>query len=458
MSEVKKGYNLTEGSILNRLLLVAVPIMGTQLMQMTYNLTDIFWLGRVSSDVVAASGTAGMYLWLSNAFLFIGKTGSEIGVSQQLGKGDLNSARKYSQNSIALALLLGILFAAIAILFRFPLIGFFGIREQHVALDAARYLSVTALAVPCTFVSGAIAGTFNACGNSRIPFFINATGLLINMLLDPLLIFNCKMGIMGAAVATSTAQVIVCLLSLTAICWHRTQPLGTYSLRIKPDRRYIRQIFKWSMPVAMESMLFTTFSMLTSRFIASFGADAIAVNMVGTQIESLSWLIGGGFSSAVTAYVGQNFGAGMWSRIRQGVRLGAMTMIVWGIIVTLLLIFAGKALFSIFLPDPALSALGAQYLHILAACQIVCTLEGIGAGFFRGTGRTIPPSIASISSNGMRVILCYFLSRTALGPAGVWIGITIGANIRGLWVLIWFLYTLRRQPRDDAPQTACTEV
>ena len=75
------NYSLTEGGILKKLLLVAVPIMGTQFMQMAYNLTDMFWLGRVGSDAVAATGAAGMYLWLSFGFLLIGRMGAEIGVS-----------------------------------------------------------------------------------------------------------------------------------------------------------------------------------------------------------------------------------------------------------------------------------------------------------------------------------------------------------------------------------------
>ncbi len=75
----QKKYDLTTGNILQKLLLVAVPIMGTQLLQMTYNLVDMYWLGRVGSDAVAASGSAGMFIWLSMAPLMVGRMGGEIG-------------------------------------------------------------------------------------------------------------------------------------------------------------------------------------------------------------------------------------------------------------------------------------------------------------------------------------------------------------------------------------------
>ena len=88
MTSSERRYNLTEGSILQKILLVALPIIGSQFMQMTYNLTDMFWLGRLSSDAVAASGTAGFYLWLSQAFLIIARMGAEIGVAQHIGRGN----------------------------------------------------------------------------------------------------------------------------------------------------------------------------------------------------------------------------------------------------------------------------------------------------------------------------------------------------------------------------------
>lgn len=457
MSAKKHQYDLTQGGIVGRLLLVALPLMGTQLMQMAYNLTDIFWLGRVSSDVVAASGSAGMYLWLSNGVLLIGRMGAEIGVSQCLGRGERDRARGYSRNAMLVSLVLGIVFMAVVVLFNRPLIGFFNIQEAHVAADAQRYLIITGFAIPATYLSATVAGTFNACGNSRTPFFINAVGLAINMILDPALIFGLAMGIDGAAIGTSIAQLVVCALSLAAICWERTRPLGRYSFRVQPDRPMIGQIFRWSIPVALESLLFTLLAMIVSRFVAAFGAGAIAVQKVGSQVESLSWLIAGGFSSALTAFIGQNFGAGKWGRIREGVRLSTIFMGIWGIGVGLIILFFGGPLVGVFMPDqPELVRIGASYLAILAISEAFTTLEGVGAAGFRGAGRTLPPSVASIASNAFRVVLAWVLSRTSLGLDGIWWAISIGAVIRGAWIYLWYLYMLRDMPKTDVQQEQAT--
>ena len=448
MSLKKQKYDLTQGSILGKLLLISLPIMGTQLLQMAYNLTDMFWLGRLSSQAVAASGTAGMYLWLSNGFMFIGRTGAEIGVSQHLGSKDEDGARRFAQVSMFLSVLLSVGFSLIAFFFAHPLIGFFGMNDVSVARDAAEYLMITAIGIPAAFISATAAGTFNASGNSSTPFFINAVGLVLNIILDPICIFTLNLGIHGAAYATVFAQIVVALLSVIALKAKRFQPLRKFRFFAKPDWTSIKKIFYWSTPVAMESMFFTFLSMIITRLITGFGTDAIAVQRVGSQVESLSWLISGGFATAVTAFIGQNFGAGKWSRIRKGYKISLVSIVCWGIFVSALLFFAGGFLFGVFMPDPTLVEMGAYYLKVLALCQVFGSLEAACAGAFRGMGKTLPPSIASIGCNVFRVVLTYFLAEK-FGLNGIWWGISLGACSRGIIIFVWFQFTLHKQPKKD---------
>ncbi len=450
MSGAANGkYDLTQGGILNKLLLVALPIIGTQLILMGYNLTDMFLLGRVGSDAVAASGSAGMYLWLSNGLMLLGRMGAEIGVSQNIGRGDLEAARRFSQNSMFLAVVFGLSFGAICAFFRNPLIGFFNIREAVVVGDAKRYLLITALGMPATFISAAVIGTFNGSGNSRVPFFVNSTGLLMNVILDPIFIFLFKMGVAGAAVATVIAQYTACALLLRALLAREDRPFGRYIFLEKPDVRKITQILKWSVPIGTESVLFTVLVMLISRVVADFGAEAIAVYRVGTQIESLCWLICIGFSTAITAFIGQNFGADKWDRVRACFRIAFLTVSSWGVVVTVILVALGGALFHFFLPDPELVEMGRSFLRILAVCQIPGCFEAVSAGAFRGLGKTLPPSITSITSNALRVPLAYALARS-MGLNGIWLAITLGATLRGVWVLVWFLREMKRRPVGEA--------
>jgi putative MATE family efflux protein len=438
-------YNLTEGGILKKLLVVSLPIMGTQFLQMAYNLTDMFWLGRVGSEAVAASGAAGMYMWLAMGFMLIGRMGAEIGVAQSLGRGDKKSALGFSQNAMFIALVLGLICSFCMIVFKKPLIGFFMFREASVARDAADYLFIVGFANTAVFITAVIIGTFNASGNSKTPFFLNGIGLVCNVILDPLFIFVFRMGVIGAAVATVISQFVVCALMITAIIFFKDRPFEWYSIKIRPDLKKIIFILKWAVPLGLESLLFCFLSMVTSRFEVSFGANAVATSKVGSQIESLSWLIGGGFGSALVAFIGQNYGAEKWDRIRRGVRISAQLMAVWGIFVTLFLWFAGRYVFAFFLPAPELVELGIPYLRILAFAQLPMNIEAVGAGAFKGTGRTLQPSFVSVVTNLLKPVLAYFLSRTGLGLFGIWIGISVTTFIRGAWVCIWYWLDVKKK-------------
>ena len=435
--EYSQKYDLTRGGIIDRLLLVALPIIGTQLLMMSYNLVDMFLLGRVGSEAVAASGIAGMYVWMSEGFLLIGKMGAEIGVSQSLGRRDEAGAKKFAHNAIFLAFVLGVIYGAVAIIFSRDLIGFFRVKEPGVTEDARKYLVIVAIAVPAFFISGAIAGIFTGAGNSRAPFLINASGVVLSIILDVIFIFRLNMGVTGAAISTLISQAIVCAVSLTALVQKRDRPFERFAFWMRPDTSAVKDILRWTVPLTVVSFLFTFFTMLISRLAASFGAAAIAVYRVGTQIESISWLTGEGVATAVAAFVGQNYGAKKFDRIREGVRTALKAWCSFGVVITILFIALGRPLFLFFLPDPAITDMGASFLRILALCEVFMSLEAISFGSMRGLGRTIPQFVVSIGCNALRIPIAHALSNI-LGVNGVWMGVTITASMRGLFAYMWF--------------------
>lgn len=447
-----KSTDLTQGGILKKILLVAMPIMGTQLLQMTYNLTDMFWLGRMENAVsaVAASGLGGMFLWLGMALMLFGRVGSEIGVSQNLGAGKPDAAQGYAQDSARIALLLGTLYGVVLLVFAKPLIALLRVQEAAVLIRAAEYLRIVSLGIPFSFLNAAISGGFNGAGNSRLSFLANSAGLAVNMVLDPLMILGWGWGVGGAALATVLAQMVVSVLLVFLAKRHKNRPHAHFHLVGRMSGERVKQIFRWSLPVSLESGAFTALAMVVTGMVSSgFGAGAVAVQRVGTQIESLSWLIGGGFSSAVSAFVGQNLGARKWARIRRGYRISLLSLLIWELLVTLVLFLYGRFLFSLFLSEPPeLVDMGDVYLKILSGCLMFAALEGACGGAFRGMGKTLPPSVCSILSNLIRPALCWALA-LRMGLNGIWLGITLSAALRGLSMFVWYSLSERTLPRED---------
>jgi len=448
-----RQYDLTRGSILSKILLVAVPVMGTQLLQMSYNLTDMFWLGRMenAAATVAASGTAGLFMWLSMAPMMFGRMGAEIGVSQNIGRGNRDEARLYGQNAVLSGLILGTLYGLIMVLFHPQMVGFFRLESPDIIRQAENYLAIVGFGIPFAFATSAMTGMFNGSGNSRAPFLSNCVGLGLNIVLDPLMIFVMGLGIRGAAFATVIAQVTSFSVLFAFAMAGKSRPFERFALFSRLRGYILRQILKWSLPIVAESAFFCVMSMLTTRMLSPFGETPLAVGRVGSQIESMSWLIGGGFGSALTSYIGQNYGAGKWTRIRKGFKISALAMAAYGVLVMLMMYFFGKQLYWLFLPDEAVMAMGETYLVILLFCQVPQCMESVAASTFRGTGRTLPGSLCSVLSNVCRVAFAWILVRR-FEQYGVWAAVSATAVMRGVSVFTWFLIAQRKFPRADDPE------
>ncbi len=331
--------------------------------------------------------------------------------------------------------------------FRKPMVGFFNIQEANVVYDTEMYLLIVSIGIPFTFLTSVISGIFSASGNAQTPFFANGMGLVLNLILDPLCIFGLQLGVVGAAMATAISQTCVFGIILVCLLRSKKRPFEQFSLRFAIDKEKIHRIFQWGIPIGVESMFFTLLTMITTRFQAAYGAQTLAMVRVGSQVESLSWLLGGGFGAALTTMIGQNFGAKKWDRIGESIRISLGVLLVWETFVALVLWFLGSKLIYLFLPDPDMVEPSARYMRILAVCQIPMTFEFVFGSAFKGTGRTKQPAIASITSNAFRVVLAYWLSQTSLEQFGIFWGLTIGSIMRGVWMGVWYWIEERKFKR-----------
>lgn len=146
-----KNVNLTEGKIRSALVKLALPIMGTSFIQMAYNLTDIMWLGRLSTDAVAAAGAAGYFLWLGSALVMVAQVGVGVHVAQSYGRGDLEGAKKYIDNGFQLNILIALSYSLVLYLFRHQIIGFFNIEDAYVVKMAVEYLTIISAGIAFHF-------------------------------------------------------------------------------------------------------------------------------------------------------------------------------------------------------------------------------------------------------------------------------------------------------------------
>ncbi len=441
--------DMTKGSISRGLYKMALPVMGTSFLQMAYNLVDMIWIGRLGSKAVAAVGSAGFYLWLAFGSILLSKVGAEVRVSQNVGAKNLKRARDYARNALQLNLLVAILYASVTFFGRRYLIGFFNLGDEWVISMGESYLKILSFGMIFNFTNLVLTGIFNGYGDSKTPFKINTVGLVVNLIMDPLLIFGFgiipTLGVVGAALATVLSQFVVTLLFISYIRSGRAV-VETLDMKRVPEPFILKEIVKLGYPVAIHSALFTGFSMVIARIVAVWGPVPIAVQKVGSQIESISWMTASGFQTALSAFVGQNFGANQGKRIKKGYNISIAIMTALGIGTTTLLYFGARPIFSIFIDEVESIRMGIDYLKILSISQWFMCIEIIVGGAFNGLGKTKPPSIVSITFNALRIPMALYLStHTSLGINGVWWAITISTIFKGVVLYIWFNYILRTE-------------
>lgn len=449
---MKQNVNLTAGPIFPSLTKLAVPIMATSLVQMAYNMVDMIYIGRIGSGAVAAVGAAGMYMWLSNGMATLPKMGGQIKVGQTLGAENKKMAGEYAASAIQLAFLYGMLVSLLVLCLADPFIRILGLNGAEAIADGTIYLRIVSIGILFSFMNQVFTGIFTAMGNSTISFRATAVGLVINMVLDPALIFGWgpfpAMGVAGAAIATVLAQAVVTVVFILA-CRADQVLFPQIKVFSKPNTKDMGEITKIGLPISIQSMMFTGISMVISRIIAGFGDQAIAVQKVGSQIESISWMTAEGFSAAVNSFVAQNHGAGNYVRVKKGYQVSMVVVVAWGIICTALLVFLPGPIFQIFLPQEEVLPMGINYLQILGFSQLFMCVEIATQGAFGGLGKTIPPSAVSITCSVARIPLAMLLSMTVLGLSGIWWSISITSIAKGIILFTWFVFFLRKYERRN---------
>lgn len=450
--------DLLKGNILRALVTMALPIMATSLLQMAYNMTDMIWIGRVGSDSVAAVGAAGMFVNLSTGLSAFLRVGGQVNVAHAYGAGKKDLAASYAQNALQMGALISVIYGLIVCLLRGPFIAFFRFTKANVIHDAEAYLLIMGIFIFFNIINPIFTAVITATGNSKTPFKISAMGLVINLILDPVLIFGVGpipgLGVFGAAAATVFAQMVV---FVCYICYIKKdgQVFNQMHFLQSMQKEQLVSITRIGMPATIQSVMFNGIAMVIGRIIAVWGETAIAVQKVGIQVESISYMSADGFAAATNSFIAQNYGARQYERSKQGYKTALKVMTVWGIFTTCILVLLPAQIFRVFINEPEVLPMGVDYLRILGYSQLFMCMEILTAGAFSAYGNTLPPAVVSILFTSMRIPMAILLGKTALGLNGVWASISLSSVFKGVVLVILFAIFMRKF--DRRMQVVCKE-
>ena len=426
--------DLIAGPLRPAILRLALPAVGTTLLQVLFNLVDLFWVGRTLGPTALAGVAVASYtVWVLVAVGDLVGVGLTAVAARRHGEGRPDLAARATGTALGIAAMLG---AGAAVFGLFGLDVVFGIMQAppEVVPFARDFLVPQLVGAFPIYGYFAVAASFRSAGDTRTPFILLGASVLLNLVLDPAMILGWgplpAMGVFGAGLATVLTRGFGFVIGLWIL--HRRR-----GVQAAFDPRTALAAVRIGTPSMLTGVLFSVIYMLLVRVTEQFGPAALAALGVGHKIEGTSFMITVGFGLAAQTVVGQNLGAGNVNRAREAAWLTARMATLPTAVLGLLFLAVPEQLAAVFTSDAAVIDAAALYLRAVAISQLFIAFESVMEGALGGAGYTLWPAAAVVVFNVVRIPLATWAA-ARYGLAGVWWTISLTAIGRAVVLtLMW---------------------
>ena len=386
------AQNITEGVIWKQLLSFFFPILLGTFFQQMYNTVDTIIVGRfVGTQALAAVGSTAALISLINGF-FVGlSTGATVLLSQFFGANDREGVSKSLHTGIGLSVILGLLITLLGLTLGQKVLLLTKVPESCLS-DAVLYTRIYFSGAVSSMVYNMGAGILRAMGDSKRPTIFLIVTCFVNIAADLLFVVVLKLGVAGAAIATVFSQVISAVLVMVSL-YRLPDGMAFRAKQIRMDGRLLKRILYVGIPAGLQLMTFDLANVLIQSGINSFGDVTVAAWTAYIKTDALTWMISGAFGVSITTFVGQNFGAQKYHRIRRGVWVCmGMSVALVGCLSALVITFRHTIL-GIYTADPEVIRLGAYVMLWTVPFNFIFMPVEVFAGTMRGTGYSLMPTV-----------------------------------------------------------------
>lgn len=390
---MKQKNAITEGVIWKQLLLFFFPIVLGTFFQQLYNTADTVVVGRfVGKEALAAVGGSAAQIVNLVVGFFVGlASGATVIISQYYGAKDTEHLNRALHTAYAFSIAGSVLITGVGIVVSPWLLRIMNTPKSLMA-DSVLYLRIYFAGILFVFIYNVGSSILRAVGDSKRPLYYLIVCCVLNIVLDVLLVLVFHMGVSGVALATLFSQAVSAILVTYALM----SSADIYHLELKEIRFYKAALISliWiGLPTGIQSIMYTISNMFIQASLNSFGTDTIAAWTAFGKIDAFYWMVNNAFGIAVTTFVGQNFGAGRYERMRKSVRIGIIMALTAALAITGFFYGAGEFLFRLFTSDHFVVSIGMRMLHLIAPAYFLFVFIELLSGALRGTGDVIIPMI-----------------------------------------------------------------
>lgn len=425
---------------------LAIPTIVGFLGIILFEAIDIFWIGKLGPNAVAAVGGASFMLWTLYALMNLTNTGTATLIAQFWGAGDRDARHQVAREAFWYVLLFSLLTIVILHFFIKDLLRLMGLDPptQQLAWD---YFKVYLYGLPIVYLFNLQGQIFFAHGATRLRTVILLFALGLNIVLDPLLIFGYwgfpKMGISGASTASLISELTGVLIGIYAL--RRMDYIGRLRSFSRITWCYFKRLLGIGLPSAATNMTWTIVFPLLAVVITKFGMEPLAGLNIGNRWEGFPYFFGVGLSVAISTLVGHSIGRGDIENAKQVAMRGVVLITIALLPVSLLFILIPEQLIALLNSDPQVIRHGAEYLRIVGYFELFLGWELVLEGAYNGIGKTRPYMWVRVPLTLSRIPLAWLLAITlGMGVAGVWWAISATTLLKGVILMIVYRGQERR--------------
>lgn len=379
---------ILQGSMGKAILALAVPVVINSFLQTMYNLTDTYWLGQLGTNELAAINLVSPLQQIVVNFGSGLTVAGAVLIAQLIGASKKEEAASMASQIFVCAMIFSIICAGVIAIFTPTVVNWLG-ADKLTAKVANVYLRIVILDMPFLYMVNIFAAIRQAQGDTVSPMFLNLTGILLNVILDPLLMIVIHWGAAGAALATVIAKAVPAMISLVIL---KRDTTGV-RIRLKGfrfEKSKMKSILTVGLPTAIGGSTMQLGFLLMSRNVYVYGTGAMAAYGIGNKVNGLITLPSNGIGSAVATIVGQNIGANQIDRAEKGYKIARRVSVIFLFVGGLILSrpFLSEAIVGLFSTDEEVIAMAADFLSIMALWCFTNGVYNSTSGLFQGSGHT----------------------------------------------------------------------
>lgn len=400
---------ITEGVIWKQLLIFFFPIMLGTLFQQLYNTADAVVVGRfVGTEALAAvGGSTGQIVNLIVNF-FVGlASGATVIIARYYGAKNQRDLNDTLHTAAALSLVGGILTTIVGIAATPAMLRLMKTPE-NVMEGSQTYLSIYFAGILFVFIYNVGSAILRAVGDSKRPLYFLIVCCFINIFLDIVLVVFFHMGVAGAAIATVISQAVSAVLVIIVLM-RSTDMYRLVPKQIRFHKFLLVSIITIGLPAGIQSIMYNISNMIIQTSLNGLGTDTMAAYTAFGKIDAIYWMISGAFSVSIMTFIGQNYGAGKYDRMKKSVKVCLLLDFIASILVSALLLFLGQFLFRLFTTDPDVIKIGMQIIHVIAPSYVLFIFIEILSSTLRGMGNVLAPMLMTCGGVCILRILWIFL-------------------------------------------------